>query len=379
MTNNFPAFKKATESIRYGGFGEEEFITGTGKIVVTTRSSTMLGTIVDMEFDLNESEMRQLQDHYDVQAKSMIKGFLLDPVTAPDGITLPSGFAWHYEAEPRVVDTYRDLHRVSVAFIISPRQGIVQAPGGSMPVGIFMIGGIARVASIEFGAIGIELLGGQVLIRSGDPILALRQLILHFDGAIVDSSPYARSITASGGITLTTSNRKYGSAALRSSGATGSKITFSIPGGLAYNTFCVEWFEYLFTADSSKVTFNSRVSEATSATGIAVNEDGRVTTQNNWIFGESLPSIPKQLLAWRHVAIVRRADFRMLRFYDGVQTGISQFSVTNNFISSTFEFAGSNGLYPSSQQGEYDELRITVGDPVYLSNFIPPSFSHPDT
>jgi hypothetical protein len=419
MTNNFPPFKKATESVRYGGYGEEDFVTGTGKVVVTIRSSVMLETIVDMEFDLNESELRDLISHYDLQAKSLIKGFLFDSVTAPDGITLPQGFAWHYEAEPNIGDAYRDLHRVSASFVMSPRQGIIQAPGGSMPLGVLMSGGDSVVVPLDFqglgidmtvpeirqawvmplgvelfypessypstfNALGVQMVGGEGSVGGGDPLLSLRQLILHFDGTnnsttIVDSSPHQRSVIAYGDAALTTANKLYGTAGLRSPGTTGSKIAFSIPGGLGAGAFCIEWFEYLYTADSSKVTFNSRVSQAASAFGINIIEDGRATTEGSWLFGESLPSTPKQLQAWRHVAVVRRSDGVMLRFYNGQLTGTSAFPITNNFSSTNFEFAGSDGIFPSYQQGEYDELRITVGDPVYLSSFIPPTGPHPDT
>jgi hypothetical protein len=419
MTEDFPLFKKATEAIRLGTFGEEEFTTATGKIVVVTHSSAMLGTVVDMEFDLNEEELQQLIDHYNTETKSIIKGFLFDPSNAPDGITLPPGFAWHYEGEPSGSDAYNDVHRVRVSFVMSARQGILQVAGGSLLAGVSISGGVPTVERLQLGdlgaeltggnarqawelpagieivysesaqpsrfaGLGTELVGGEPSAGGGDPIRSLRQLILHFEGAngstlIVDSSQYNRSVIAYGGAALTTANKLYGTAGLRSPGTTLSKIAFSIPGGLGTGAFCLEWFEYLYTADSSRVTFNSRVSGATSATGIGINEDGRATTQNLWIFGESLPSPAKQLLTWRHVAIVRRADLVMLRFYNGQQTGISAFPVTNNFEAPNFEFSGSDGIFPSYQQGDYDELRITVGDPVYLSSFIPPTSPHPDT
>jgi hypothetical protein len=213
----------------------------------------------------------------------------------------------------------------------------------------------------------------------GDPDFANVSLLLHMDGSngsttIVDSSSNGHIISVFGNAKLTTSDKKYGTAALTLDG-TGDYLTVPAGSGFQLGTgdFTVEcWCKpAVISGNDGLFTFGG------TSSGLSVS-----LYQNNWYLGTSggggtlMGSASSDLNVWRHVAVTRSGtSLRM--FIDGTQKGST---ITNSANLSDNQLKV--GYYYSSSfpfNGLIDEFRVTKGVARWTANFTPPTAPFPDS
>ena len=227
-----------------------------------------------------------------------------------------------------------------------------------------------------------------------DPDFASVSLLLHMDGAnnsttFLDSSSFARAVTASGNAKISTAQSKFGGASGYFDGVNTTKV--SLASGTAFELsadFTVElWAYWLGTSDNIGGTdFDILV-----CTSNAADADGWLLLQlagtlyflgstgnGSWVTvlgsGASLPANQ-----WAHVAL-NRSGSDLALFLDGVN--VASTSSATSYAASDSVYVGHypviNGSVPTTFNGYIDELRITQGVARYTANFTPPTAPFPN-
>ena len=228
-------------------------------------------------------------------------------------------------------------------------------------------------------------------LAAGDPYWNYVVLLLSFNGTngsrdIVDSSSYARTVTAVGTCNLSSTQKKFGDtscflndgwaavddAAVMELGSQNWTIEFwqyvsNTNGGFAKDTVGQgDSGVYPIAFDLVTVSADRRLRVRLSSNGTAYDFD------NTW------PSSGHGFAfnTWQHIAICRDGNTIAL-YVEGIQQGSATYSntVSNNSQQWSFGKAGTYGSYYSS--GYVDELRMTVGACRYTSNFTPPTAPFP--
>jgi hypothetical protein len=215
----------------------------------------------------------------------------------------------------------------------------------------------------------------------GDPFGTNVALLLHCDGAngsttFTDSSPYPKTVTASGNAQVTTTNPKFGTGAMLLDGSFDfATVPSSIDFDFGIGDFTIEfWLNW-----SSLVGFQTVLERNyISAGGFAIqsgNGTGRLIfyLSGAVIAQESTSAV---INTWYFYAITRKGTTVTI-YRDGVQLG-SGTSAVNITSSAILGIGGrsANGL--NCFNGRIDELRITAGISRYNANFIPPTAAFPD-
>lgn len=205
-------------------------------------------------------------------------------------------------------------------------------------------------------------------------------LLLHMNGsngstAIVDNSPYPRSISVNGNAQISTAQSKFGGSSLLLDG-TGDWI-YAEPGSAPFGTgdFTVEgWFYWNSIANGGLFHVYPGTPPGTT-NGTAVGFDGTqfqiYTGGTNNSQGGSV-----SIGTWYHVAYVK-SNGSVSLYVNGVKQGVSRADTTN------YGGNGVNvGLYYSNGftfPGYIDDFRVTIGVARYTSDFTPPTTQFPDT
>ncbi len=200
--------------------------------------------------------------------------------------------------------------------------------------------------------------------EGSDPFYSSVVLLLHADGtgsAFVDSSPYARTITAVGGATQSTAQSKWGGKSLA---LNGSDANLSLPSSaLAFTgDFVIEGWIYLISNPtySSIVETRASPSFADFVAGVYPIGGGHrldfVTAGGVRLTGSST-SVP--LGSWSHFAFVRSSGV-ISAYVDGVR------DATQLSYSASISPASATALIGRNVDGNFingyiDDLRITVG------------------
>ena len=213
---------------------------------------------------------------------------------------------------------------------------------------------------------------------AADPDFANVSLLLHMDGSdgsttFTDSSSNGFTVTAYGGAQLTTSDKKYGTAAGSFDGANGTYVQTLANSAFAFRTgdFTIEmWLKPTTIGGNDGVfTFGT--------TGPALS-----LFANNWWLSDTDNSGSNMGAAsagsWQHIAITRSGTSVRL-FSDGTLRGTLTW--TKDFTHNQIDI----GRYALSfgtiyvYDGLIDDLRITKGIARYTANFTPPTAPFPDS
>jgi len=218
---------------------------------------------------------------------------------------------------------------------------------------------------------------GRPSATASDPLWAQVQLLLQCEGsngstAIVDSSSFARTITANNGAALSTADQPFGTAALLLDGINDFLEVPRIDFGTG--PFTIEWF--------AKKTANGAGSFA-GYDGVFDNSRGNGTgdavlietsTSRGYFYapnGISSSGTNPNGGTWKHWAVCRDASNNVRLFYDGAQ--VASGTDSNNKNTSNTILIGAQataGQYAFS--GRMKCIRITTAAR-YTSAFTPPS------
>lgn len=224
---------------------------------------------------------------------------------------------------------------------------------------------------------------------SGDQYWSNTQLLLRGDTA-VDSSSYARTVTAYGGATVSTSQKKFGGGAL-SFAAVGDYYLVPSSADLSFDTgdFTMEaWVRpTAFPVENGGAFISSFLTRQApgghgwrfelrgtsssfthlSFTGMSDNGAGEQTVMVSYSFS---------LNQWYHVAASRVGGVIYL-FVDGVlqNTGGTSFGIFIQNASSDIRVGSLNfdSTYKFQFVGQIDDARITKGTGRYAASFTPPT------
>lgn len=226
------------------------------------------------------------------------------------------------------------------------------------------------------------MLAFRTALSGGDPYFANVSLLLHMDGAnnsttFTDNSNNNRSVTANGNASISTTQSKFGGAAVALNGTTGYLITadnavFNLSSG-AFTIECWFYATSLTTNDScliAKDTYGINFSWS-----LAVRSNAIRTATNN-IAGdwEFLSPANVTTNTWNHVALVGNGS-SMTHYLNGVAVGTKNRTLTN---ASGSVRIGAYSKPDSFFAGFIDELRVSKVAR-YTSDFTVPSAAFPDS
>lgn len=200
--------------------------------------------------------------------------------------------------------------------------------------------------------------------------------LLHFNG-INGSTTFTdeKGLTWTGvsGASLSTSNKKFGSASLYLNGSSYISTPYNTDLTLGNGDFTLETF--LYSTDASATFKNIYCPNYASAPSFVF----RLTSTHNLNFGVSddgmgfnlymTASTPISLSTWHHAAITRSGnDWKI--FLDGQIVASTTLAITPFTLSTDYIFGMRNGAQYFT--GYIDEFRFTKGVARYTSNFTPP-------
>lgn len=222
-----------------------------------------------------------------------------------------------------------------------------------------------------------------------DPYFSSVVLLAHMNGSgasFVDSSSYARTLTAFGNSTQTT-GQKFGSACGSFDG-TGDYVTAADSSDFAFGSgdFTIEgWINTSSIAAGNKVVLGQWTSGAGANQSWLVERD-TATLNFYWSSSGSAQAAgsPKAIgtlttTTWIHFAVVRSGTSLMC-FLNGTQTGTPRNIGTDSLFDSnrTVDIGGYSFSGGSDFEGLLDDIRITKGVARYTSNFTAPTAEFPN-
>lgn len=209
------------------------------------------------------------------------------------------------------------------------------------------------------------------------PVVAETLLLIHADGphngtTFIDSSPYNRTIgrefgSATNGVTSTTQFKFGGSSAYLNNGP---RLTVADTPDmeLGNSDFCMEFWVYIPLAPTGLQYLVAKWG-AGNAYQIHFGNGG-----NNKIYADFPPTnvastsdLP--IAQWVHIAVTRAGNTARL-FINGVLEDTEVMSAAVADSTAPLRIGGFSS-YP--MKGYIDEFRIRKGEPVYTTNFTPPS------
>lgn len=220
-------------------------------------------------------------------------------------------------------------------------------------------------------------------VLAGDPTV----LLLHGDGSngsttYIDSTQYAHSVTNAVGAhaSLTTTDPKFGTAALNFPGETGGlRVPLGAEGSLGSGDWTWETFYKSPSPGASTIVFWTRVIGDTryafllTYSALILHASGsRTDGTTAYQADAAAPTISDG--AWHHIAMVRHGD-QFTLYLDGV-AGTTTYPIGGAGFSGTLATAidGDARIVGDTNGAmQLDELRLTVGQAMYTSNFTPPT------
>lgn len=202
-------------------------------------------------------------------------------------------------------------------------------------------------------------------------------LLLNFDGSFSDSSTNNHTVTNTGGTTISTSIKKYGSGAgnfasgsvsVASSSLFAFNSDFTIEGWFYFNTNNVG-YQPLICADSGgDATAWALVLE----TNNTLNFYG--STGSGWPLVSNTTYVPP-INEWLHIAIVRKGS-NLSIYVNGFPVPLSSSTgLTTSIAAGTTVRVGGYNYFPDYARtfnGYIDDIRIVKGFAVYDGQFSPP-------
>lgn len=227
------------------------------------------------------------------------------------------------------------------------------------------------VAAIYPGALTLTAEPSVAIIDPNFPSVSLL-----VRDALADESAAARPVTNLGGVTVSTSQSKFGGSSLYFDGTGGLSLPAAPAMCYLGGDFTLEAWVYL--VDSSKKwlqLLDARTSAATEAPWVWTieAEEGGVykLCLFNGTYYRAQTAIP--LLQWVHVATTRVGS-TLRHFLNGVEIGAM--TLAGALAGTATMYVGGKDTSLYKFKGYMDGLRLTNGVPRYAGDFIPASFDN---
>lgn len=239
-----------------------------------------------------------------------------------------------------------------------------------------------------YGGGDVELSALQLYEGSGDAAYPQVSLLLHCDGAngattFVDNSATPKTISSSGGASISTAQSKFGGASLSLSGGACLFIADHPGLGVATGDFTIEMWVRPASLSSNAILFNKQ-----NGTAAGYPYQAYVSTAGAVVFrsyNESVAELFTIVTAagkvapevWTHLAFVRSGT-QFAVYVDGVASGSAIYAgaLPENTWPMTVG-AYSNGVAPFT--GFIDDFRMTKGMARYTSGFPIPTAAFPNS
>lgn len=225
-----------------------------------------------------------------------------------------------------------------------------------------------------------------------DPDFSYTSLLLHGEGTdgsttILDTSPFASTITCFGNAQIDTAQSKFGSSAINVDSTTASvtnRIRTPSRASLQlaaadFTLECHARWPVVYAGNFSPV-FSSKRDTASNFEHSFLYTDNVLhlyVSANGTNVSDLTASWTPSANTWYHLACVRNGT--SVRFFvDGVKVGTDQAIGGTIFQGTSNWNAFSDGGNVARFGGWLDEIRITKGLARYWANFTPPSAPHPD-
>ncbi len=219
----------------------------------------------------------------------------------------------------------------------------------------------------------------DVVTSSFDPFFSSTVLLLHCDGTnasttFTDLSAYARTMTRTGGPTISTTQSKFGGASMLSSGT--GRITTPTSPDFYFGTgdFTLEFWLYAVDVTTAQAVFGNDTAPATYI--YLWNGD----INNSVVAANACFPAGSTIVAntWNHIALSRKDSVLSCNL-----NGVCKAYGTNTNITGTggvdWYSWGGRGVGPSGQMvsGNFiDEIRITKGVGRYTGDFAAPTYPY---
>lgn len=204
-------------------------------------------------------------------------------------------------------------------------------------------------------------------------------LQLHCEGlnggtSFVDSSSFARTVTATGSAVTSTAQKKYGAASLALDGNFSCGLSISPLTGIAVGAgdFTIEAWIYIATAVATARALVDQ--NATGGVTFSLDQFHRLRLLLSGISVVVSGSTAITAGAWHHVAACRSGGTTRL-FLDGTQDGSA--ADANDYSGTSTYFVGGRE-FARPINGYMDEVRVTKGLALYTGAFTPPGSAFPD-
>ena len=220
---------------------------------------------------------------------------------------------------------------------------------------------------------------------AGDPNFANVVLLCHFDGAngsttFTDNSLAAHTLTATGTISLTTAQQKFGTASLQAGTASSAATSAdSADWDFGAGQFTVEAWVRPTSAISGVRGIVAQYGASSLAWFLGFNgaQFGLFVSANGTTVTQIVASYTPTLNAWLHVAADRDAGGVVRVYAAGAALAAITFA-SAIFNSTNSLYIGIDGNLNRNFVGQIDEVRITKGVARYGGAFTPPAAPFPD-
>jgi hypothetical protein len=241
------------------------------------------------------------------------------------------------------------------------------------------------IPTYQLGQMGRH--SGVAAVAGPDPYFANVGALLHLDGANASTTftdVKGKTWTAPGAGKLTTATKKFGTAALDATTATGGYIRTPAHSDFNFGTgdFTIE-FWYAFTETFTAGIFPTILSYGYLTAGGIIIQAGTATSGAFKIYlngaGYAAEGSGVTVGSGLHYYEFNRSGTTTRIFRDGVETGNFVAATANITNTADFQLGGATGGGGHSARGVIDDFRVTKGVARNTSNYTPPAFPHSDS
>lgn len=214
--------------------------------------------------------------------------------------------------------------------------------------------------------------------KAGDSFYSNTKAILHFDSDFSDNSSLASSWTASGSVSVSSTQSKFGGKSLYVNG--GYLYPSAASSNFAFGTgdFTVEMWVYMTSVSGFQTIFDTRP-DSTGNYLCVLLQSGypRVNINNSTL--DLGTNVVVSTDIWTHVAVCKTGGY-IKGYVNGTQQNSPLANSTNFLDPSGSSFVrigtGINGF--NKFTGYIDDVRITKGTARYTATFTPPTEAFPN-
>ena len=379
---DFPALIPSLRTLSPGAVAQSQFRAYGGQESRAQLGAGVHGHSVSLSFSaLTFAEAKSIRDHYLGQQGSLVPFDL--PADVWSGFSayasiLPGGYQWIYAGPPQFSEVACTIQSATVQLVAVfnfAETGFVPA---AYDDDLTPTTDLWDPADSEMCSIVPEE------STPTDPSFANVSLLLHMDGAndsttFVDSSGYARDVTAEGNAKISTVSSVFGNASGYFDGASDylsmDPSAELAPGSGNFTFECWVTPSSLRTAGVFQLGSGFPTSTSTGRLAIATNSNGTWAAYAKNTSNSSSGSHMYVGGTTYHVALVRNSATTTL-YVDG-STAIQFFGDTTNYADNVL---GIGGVQDTSRYwlGYIDEFRVTKGVARYTADFTPPAAPFPD-